>query len=112
MVHDQAAAAGRERAAMQLALENSVWPKARAEIEGGRRQARGVERGISEAGAFADAAGGGEQSGDAERKSAARGAVGRRCDQPRERKKQVEPRLLRQALPQPAQQPMRGAALS
>ena len=102
MMHDQAASAGTECAPRRRFAELDL-AESGAEIESGGRIAGGLERSISEARAFADAARGREQAGDGERKAAARIGVGLRRQHTAHVEQNLRARILRQASPQPAQ---------
>src|SRR5665213_4405279 len=71
VMHDQAAGAGRDRAAVGT-FNKLGLAEGRTQVEGGGYVTGGFQRGVSQARAFADATGGREQAGDAERKSAER----------------------------------------
>ena len=105
VMHHQRAGAGAERAARAAAQLDLA--EGRAEIEGARRKARAIERGVGKPRAFPDAARGREQPGNAERKAAARHGIGPRRDHAADVEQDLPASLLRQALPQPPQ----GAAL-
>ena len=97
-MNDQAAGAGQQRAPLRGFMKLRL-AEGRAEVEGGGRVAGGLQRSISEPGAFADAAGGREQSGDGKRKSAARMSVGQRRQHAADVEQNLRARVLRQALP-------------
>ena len=101
-MNDQAAGAGHQRAPL-CGFAHLDLAEGRAQVEGGGGVTGGIERGIGEPRAFADAARGREQAGDGERKSAGRIGVGQRRDHAADVEQNLAARVLRQALPQPPQ---------
>ena len=99
---DQAADAGRNRAPLR-GIGYLDLAEGGAQVEGGGGKACGIERGVGEPRAFANAARGREQAGDRERKSAGRIGIRQRRNHAAHVEQNLAARALRQTLPQPPQ---------